>query len=185
LRARRDRPHDVWVTWTAPGTDRSDPPTVAGERQALESWLDYHRATLLFKCQGLTGEQLALRAAEPSSLSLLGLVRHMAEVERSWFRRRLAGQAGLGALFCSDQYPDGDFDLAQPADAEADFATFTAECDLAREAAAGRSLDDTFVHPHAGTIDLRWVYVHMIEEYARHNGHADLLRERIDGVTGD
>jgi Protein of unknown function (DUF664) len=185
LRARRDRQHDVWVTWTAPEIDRSDPPTVAGERQALESWLDYHRATLLFKCQGLTGEQLALRAAEPSSLSLLGLVRHMAEVERSWFRRRLAGQAELGALFCSDQYPDGDFDLVQPAAAEADFATFAAECDLARAAAAGRSLDDTFVHPGAGIIDLRWVYVHMIEEYARHNGHADLLRERTDGVTGD
>jgi Protein of unknown function (DUF664) len=185
LRARRDPQDDDRVTWTAPQIDRHDPPTVAGERQSLDSWLDYHRATLLFKCQGLTGEQLARRAVEPSSLSLLGLVRHMAEVERSWFRRRFAGQPGLGALYCSEQYPDGDFDLAEPGGAEADFATFTAECDLAREAAAGRSLDDTFVGRRGETIDLRWVYVHMVEEYARHNGHADLLRERIDGVTGD
>jgi len=172
------------VTWTAPEIGRTDPPTVAGERQSLESWLDYHRATLLLKCRGLTGDQLARRSAEPSTLSLLGLVRHMAEVERSWFRRRFAGQAGLGYLFCSDQYPDGDFDLVEPGDAEADFATFTAECELARKAAAGRSLDGTFVIPGRETFDLRWVYVHMIEEYARHNGHADLLRERIDGVTG-
>jgi hypothetical protein len=185
LRPGRDTQHDVRVTWTAPHIDRHDPPTVAGERESLDSWLDYHRATLLFKCQGLTGEQLARRAVEPSSLSLLGLVRHMAEVERAWFRRRFAGQAELGALFCSEQFPDGDFDLAEAGDAEADFATFMAECELARGAAAGRSLDDTFVHPQWATIDLRWVYVHMIEEYARHNGHADLLRERIDGVTGD
>jgi len=173
------------VTWTAPQIDRHDPPTVAGERQSLDSWLDYHRATLLFKCQGLTGEQLARRAVEPSTLSLLGLVRHMAEVERAWFRRRFAGQAGLGQLHCSEQFPDGDFDLAEPGGAEADFATFTAECELARAAAAGRSLDDIFVVPGRKTFDLRWIYVHMIEEYARHNGHADLLRERIDGVTGD
>jgi len=173
------------VTWTAPQIDRHDPPTVAGERQSLETWLDYHRETLLFKCQGLTGEQLARRAVEPSSLSLLGLVRHMAEVERAWFRRRFAGQADLGQLYCSEQFPDGDFDLVEPGGAEDDFATFTAECELARAAATGRSLDDIFVVPGRKTFDLRWIYVHMIEEYARHNGHADLLRERIDGVTGD
>jgi hypothetical protein len=80
----------------------------------------------------------------------------------------------------------GPFDFAQSSGAGADFATFTTECAPAREAAAGRSLDDTFLHPGDGTtIDLRWVYVHMIEEYARHNGHADIIRERIDGVTGD
>lgn len=159
---------------------------VAGERQSLESWLDYQRATLLYKCQGLTGDQLAQRAVQPSSLSLLGLVRHMAEVERWWFRRGFAGQHELGELYCSDEHPDGDFDFAEGSGAEADFATFVAECALAREAAAGRSLDDTFPHPRRDiSIDLRWVYVHMIEEYARHNGHADILREQIDGVTGD
>jgi uncharacterized damage-inducible protein DinB len=151
----------------------------------MESWLDYHRATLLYKCQGLTGDQLARRAVGPSSLSLLGLVRHMAEVERAWFRRRFAGEAELGYLFCSEQHPDGDFDFADGAGAEADFAAFAAECVLAREAAAGRSLDDTFQHTQLGAMDLRWIYVHMIEEYARHNGHADILREQIDGVTGD
>ena len=174
------------MTWSAPEVTRTDPPDVAGERESLDSWLDFHRSTLLMKCQGLTGEQLARRAVPPSSLSLLGLVRHMAEVERAWFRIRFAGEAGLGYLYCSDEYPDGDFDLGGPAGAEADFAAFTRECELARAAAAGRSLDETFVHALRGTtMDLRWVYVHMIEEYARHNGHADLLREQIDGVTGD
>jgi Protein of unknown function (DUF664) len=173
------------MTWTAPEVPRTEPPTVDPERAALEAWLDYHRQTLLFKCQGLTGEQLVERAVAPSSLSLLGLVRHMAEVERSWFRRRFGGQPELGDLYCNDEFPDGDFDLAEASGAEADFATFTRECELARRTAEGRSLDDTFIHPRGGIYDLRWVYLHMIEEYARHNGHADILRERIDGVTGD
>ena len=174
------------MTWIAPEVDRTDPPPVAGERESLDDWLDFHRATLLKKCQGLTGEQLARRAVPPSSLSLLGLVRHMAEVERAWFRRRAAGQAELDYLYCSDEFPDADFDFAGAASAEADLAAFTRECELARTAAAGRSLDDTFVLQLRGTtMDLRWVYVHMMEEYARHNGHADLLREQIDGATGE
>jgi hypothetical protein len=174
------------MTWTAPEVTRTDPPTVAGERESLDTWLDFHRTTLLMKGQGLSGEQLARRAVPPSSLSLLGLVRHMAEVERAWFRLRFAGDTGLGYLYCSDEYPDGDFDLAEADSAAADFAAFTRECEQARAVAAGRSLDDTFLHPLRGApFDLRWVYVHMIEEYARHNGHADILREQIDGVTGD
>jgi len=172
------------MTWTAPEVQRTEPLLAAGEREALESWLEYHRATLLWKCQGLTGEQLAARAASPSTLSLLGLVRHMAEVERSWFRRRVPGDAGLAMLYCSDEHPDGDFDFADAAGAEADFAAFTRECEQARAAAAGRPLETTFSR-RGEVLDLRWVYLHMIEEYARHNGHADLLRERIDGVTGD
>ena len=165
---------------------RPDPPTVSGERAALDAWLDFHRSTLLYKCQGLTGGQLAQRTVPPSSLSLLGLVRHMADVERVWFRVRVAAEPGLRPRHWTDEFPDGDFDLAEPSGAEADFAAFRQECDLARAAAAGRPLDGTFVHERDGsTIDLRWVYLHMIEEYARHNGHADLLRERIDGVTGD
>ena len=173
------------MTWTAPEVTRTEPPLVNGERESLDAWLDYHRQTLLWKCQGLTGEQLCQRAVSPSTMSLLGLVRHMAEVERAWFRLRFAGQAELGLRYCSDEYPDGDFDLTDPAGAEADFAAFAQECAAAREAAAGRSLDDTIRHPRRGVIDLRWVYTHMIEEYARHNGHADILREQIDGVTGD
>ena len=93
---RPRRPAMGRMTWTAPQVTRTDPPTVAGERESLETWLDYHRDTLLFKCQGLTGEQLARRAVAPSSLSLLGLVRHMTEVERAWFRIRFAGRAGAG-----------------------------------------------------------------------------------------
>jgi hypothetical protein len=174
------------MTWIAPNVTRQEPPEVATERPALQGWLDYHRATLLWKCSGLDGTQLTARPVQSSTLSLLGLVRHMAEVERAWFRIRFAGQADLGLLYCSDDFPDGDFDLADGAAAERDFAAFTAECSAADAAAAGRSLDETFRHPRDGTVmDLRWIYLHMIEEYARHNGHADLLRELIDGVTGD
>jgi Protein of unknown function (DUF664) len=174
------------VTWTAPEVVRAEPPSVAAERIALQGWLDYHRATLRWKCAGLTGEQLVLRPVASSTLSLLGLVRHMTEVERSWYRYRFGGQTGLTAVYCSDEQPDGDFDLTEPAAAEADFVAFTAECAAADDAARGHSLDETFIHPRTGErLDLRWIYLHMIEEYARHNGHADLLRELIDGVTGD
>jgi hypothetical protein len=174
------------MTWTAPQAQRTDPPEVAGERESLETWLDYHRATLLVKCQGLTAEQLVAPAAAPSTLTLLGLVRHMAENERWWFRREFARQPGVGDLYGSEEFPDGDLDLADPAHAEADLATYRAECALARAAVAGRSLDEAFGELRRGTpMDLRWVYQHMIEEYARHNGHADILREMIDGVTGD
>src|SRR5579875_3138389 len=174
------------MTWTAPEVSRTEPPLAAAdEREALETWLDYHRETLLFKCQGLTGEQLAARPLPPSTLSLLGLVRHMTEVERSWFRRRFGGQ-DAPALYYTEKDPDGDFDFGTAAGAQADLAAFASECDLARQAAAGRGLGDTFQHERVPlTFDLRWVYIHMIEEYARHNGHADLLREMTDGVTGD
>ncbi len=169
--------------WLAPAAVRRPEPLASGEREALEGWLDYHRDTLLTKCAGLTGEQLATRSVPPSGLSLLGLVRHLAECERSWFRVRIDGQQ-LEDLFCSDESPDGDFDDGVAANAEADLAIFREEVALAREAVAGHDLDATYVRPK-GTLDVRWTYLHMIEEYARHNGHADLLRERIDGVTGE
>ncbi|GLY94608.1 hypothetical protein Acsp02_18630 [Actinoplanes sp. NBRC 103695] len=154
------------------------------ERAMLEGWLDWHRLTLLSKCAGLTAGQLKKAAVEPSNLTLLGLVRHMAEVERSWFRTRSAGQ-DVGMLFCSEANPDGDFDDVEDADAESDFGTFRAEVGLARQAAAGLPLEHEFATSRVPAISLRWVYLHMIEEYARHNGHADFLRERLDGVTGD
>jgi uncharacterized damage-inducible protein DinB len=172
------------MSWTAPPADRQETPAVADERRMLEAWLDYHRQTLLGKCSGLTAEQLRERAVPPSSLSLLGLVRHMAEVERSWFRRRVAAE-DIGFLFCSDADPDGDFDNVGTADPAQDFDTYQREVELARQATAGRDLDETFFHTRRNApMGLRWVYMHMIEEYARHNGHADLLRERIDGMTG-
>ena len=175
-------------SWTAPVVDRLQGPNVAQERVAMESLLDHHRATLLWKCGGLTGAQLAARTVPTSTMSLLGLVRHLSDVERSWFRRRIAGEA-VDPLYWSDASPDGDFDDVDPAGAEADFATYAAEVEAARAVLAARDYDDTFVAGHSDgseeTIDIRTLVLHMIEEYARHNGHADLLREAIDGTTGE
>jgi uncharacterized damage-inducible protein DinB len=180
-----DALHNPVMTWIAPEIARNDGPLVADERTMLESWLDFHRRTLVSKCAGLTAEQLRSRSVEPSNLSLLGLVRHMAEVERDWFRTRFAGER-TGFLYCSEDDLDADFDNVDTADAEADFEVFSREVELARQVAAGRSLDETYLDPRRDAeMSLRWIYVHMIEEYARHNGHADLLRERIDGVTGE
>jgi uncharacterized damage-inducible protein DinB len=172
------------MTWTAPQIPRQSTPDVAGERQMLEAWLDFHRQTLLSKCSGLTAEQLRQRSAPPSTMSLLGLVRHMADVERGWFRRRIAGE-DISFLYSSEADPDGEFDNVEDADAERDFAAYREEVELARRAVAGRELDGTFYHERREVMmSVRWVYLHMIEEYARHNGHADLLRERTDGATG-
>jgi len=150
----------------------------------LQGWLDRHRQTLLTKCAGLTAEQLKTASTEPSNLTLLGLVRHMTEVERWWFRIHAAGQT-LPDLYCSDGNDDGDFDDVAGADAEANFAAFGAEIEAADKAVAALPLEHEFTTKKGTTISLRWVYIHMIEEYARHNGHADLIRERIDGTTGD
>ncbi len=168
------------------GPERTDPPFVADERPMLEAWLDYHRATLVTKCVGLEEAQLRERSAPPSTLSLLGLVRHMAEVERNWFRNVLADE-GAPPLFYSDDDPDGDFDRVDDAEVAGDFATFHAEVDHARErVAAVGSLDDIGRRQRRGQdVSLRWILTHMIEEYARHNGHADLLRQRIDGTIGE
>jgi uncharacterized damage-inducible protein DinB len=164
---------------------RTDPPYVAAERAALDAWLDYHRATLLWKCDGLSPEQLATRSAEPSTMSLLGLVRHMTEVERGWFRQFVAGE-DVPDVYTSDDTPDADFDDVDPARAAEDLAAFRAEVEACRQVAAAYDLEHvTHSTRRDLDIDLRWVYIHMIEEYARHNGHADLLRERIDGRIGD
>jgi len=172
------------MTWTAPQINRTNAPTVGDERTILEGYLDYHRQTLLAKCAGLTEEQLKTAAVPPSNLTLLGLVRHMADVERWWFRR-FPGE-DLPSRYSSATNQDGDFDDVAGADPAADFAAFDEECQASRQAAAKLSLDQTFPRrrPPAGEISVRWIYVHMIQEYARHNGHADLIRERIDGATG-
>jgi uncharacterized damage-inducible protein DinB len=172
------------MTWIAPDVERASAPPVADERPMLEAWLDFHRQTLLGKCSGLSADQLRQRAVAPSKLSLLGLVRHMAEVERAWFQRRIAGE-DVDFLYCGEDDWDGEFDHVDDADPETDFATFNREVELSRAAVRDRSLDETFHHAERGhDMTVRWVFVHMIEEYARHNGHADLLRERIDGTTG-
>jgi uncharacterized damage-inducible protein DinB len=164
-------------------TGRIDPLYRADERAMLDSWLEFHRATLAWKCAGLTDEQLRERSVPPSSMSLIGLVRHMAEVERNWFRRVLSGEDAPG-LYYSDDDPDGDFDNVATATRAEAFAAWQAECDNARTVAARMDLGDVGTR-RGQEVSLRWVLVHMIEEYARHNGHADFIRERIDGATGD
>ncbi len=170
------------VMWTWPEPDRpSMPQNPSDERTSLDSWLDYHRTTLLKKCAGLTPEQLAARSCARSTLSLLGLVRHMTIVE-SWFHD-FDGTPPLD-LYCTKEQPDGDFDLVDPAQAEQNLSNFHGSVARSRAAVAGRGLEE--LAPGAShPVSLRWIYQHMIEEYARHNGHADLLRERIDGVKGD
>ncbi len=161
------------------------PPLNADERTTLESWLDFHRTTLAMKCEGLSDEQAADAPAPPSALTLTGLVQHMAEVERNWFRRVLAGEQAppIYDPEADPRGPDGGFDLAEDASLADALATWRREIAGAREHCAKRDLADTGRFAEQD-VSLRWIYVHMIEEYARHNGHADLLRERIDGVTG-
>jgi uncharacterized damage-inducible protein DinB len=169
-------------------TERTLPGLQAGEREMLTGWLDLHRAVLLWKCEGLTDEQLKRRSVPPSTLSLLGLVRHMAEVERGWFREVLLGE-DVPSLYSTPEDRDADFNGVDDADAAADLAAFEAECAAAREAvAAAPDLDVLSKKQSRYTgelFSLRWILTHMIEEYARHNGHADLIRETIDGATGD
>ncbi len=170
----------AWIAPTPPAL--CDGPLTGVDRPILEGFLAWQRYTLLSICAGLTGEQLAQRSAAPSNLSLLGLVRHLAKVERIWFRQRAAGQ-DLEGLYDPGDGRSADFDRLEPAHAEADFARYAEECRLADEAAGGLSFEHT-VDVHGEAHSLRLIYVHMIAEYARHNGHADLLRERIDGTTG-
>ena len=161
--------------------DRTEPPFETDERTMLDNWLEYHRATLELKCAGLTDEQLRTCSVPPSNLSLLGLVRHMAEVEHNWFHFWLGGREP------QPRYDDDqEWDVAGADVADA-FAYWRSECAKAREITATfDSLDDVGAGQKRGAgISLRWTLVHMIEEYARHNGHADLLRETIDGTTGD
>jgi hypothetical protein len=165
---------------------RENRPTLGDERTTLVECLRSVRLTLEMKCSGLDAEALARRSVEPSTMSLLGLVRHLAEMERASFREVMAGQ-GAPRLFCSDTDRDGDFDGAVPDPqvvAEA-WDAWRAEVDFAeRFVAEAPSLDVTGNDPWQGPISLREVLVEMIHEYARHLGHADLLRERIDGRVG-
>jgi uncharacterized damage-inducible protein DinB len=168
--------------WTAPTPDPVDGPLIGADRPILEAYLGWQRTTLLNICAGLTAEELATRPIASSNLSLLGLVRHLAKVERIWFRQRAAGQPVEG-IYDISRGKDTDFNDTDPANAETDFAQWQDECRRADEAVAGMGFDATF-DVGDEVFSLRMTYVHMIGEYARHNGHADLLREAIDGVTG-
>lgn len=170
------------MTWTAPAVDRPTGSLVAPERELLAGYLDFYRHTLLYKCAGLTPAQLAERSAPPSTLSLLGLIRHARKVERIWFRIHFADVPAEPA-FDPALGKDADFELIDAADAQASYEALIEEWKLSDEAAAGRSLDDRFTFSGEES-SLRMIYIHLIGEYARHCGHADLLREHLDGVTG-
>lgn len=162
---------------------RIDPPTVADERTQLTAFLDYQRDTLAWKCSGLSDDQLKLRSVEPSSLSLLGLLRHLTEVERGWFVETINGEQAPPTYY-SEENQDGDFDDLDSHSPTEVYETWQSACARSREITAAHELDFEGSRPHRN-YSLRWVLIHMIEEYARHNGHADLLRERIDGATGE
>jgi uncharacterized damage-inducible protein DinB len=175
---------DMWVD---PEADpREGGPRLGDERTTLSEYLRAYRLTLRMKCADLDAEQLARRSVPPSTMSLLGLVRHLAEVERNWFRRVLAGQDSP-PLYCTPEDPDADFDgaVADPAVVEEAWRRWEEEVAFAEqftEDAADLGMIGTT--RHGEQVSLREVLVHMIEEYARHCGHADLLRERIDGRVG-
>ncbi|MEU3414677.1 DinB family protein [Streptomyces sp. NPDC006658] len=167
---------------------RPVPPAHADERATLEAWLDFHRATLALKCSGLTDHQLRLAAVPPSPMTLLGLVQHMAEVERNWFQRVFAGR-DLPPVW-GENNPDGFALLPERGLGEA-MTAWQAEVARGRGLIVRASPDDCARLPDqqaarvgSQEVPLRWILAHMIEEYARHNGHADLIRERIDGTTG-
>ena len=164
--------------------DRPRIPRVADERAALTAYLEYYRATVEMKCRGLTPEQARTRSMPPSTMSLHGLVRHLAGVERWWFQQNFE-RRDVPFLFFTEDQPDLDFDPPADADFTEDLATWRAECAVSREIVAAHDLDDT-ARPldwHED-VDLRWLVLRMITEYAQHCGHADLLRERVDGRTG-
>jgi uncharacterized damage-inducible protein DinB len=164
--------------------ERIEPPLTGSERETLRAYLDWHRATLALKCEQLSHEQLRQRSMPPSTLSLLGLVRHMAEVERSWFRRVVNGE-DVPLIWSADRDFQVAYDATDADPAEA-FAAWEAEMAHARRIElAAPSLDVTGVDRGDGTVySLRLVLLHVTQEYARHNGHADLIREGIDGVVG-
>lgn len=167
----------------APPDTRPQPREIGTEREILEGFLEFHRATLLWKCAGLSDEQMRARAVPTSALTLLGLLRHVTDVERGWFLPYTGEKPE--PVYYSDAAPNDDFDaLDTPPPAEV-LTRYRAEVDRIRQAVAPLSLDAEHSDSRGTSFSLRWVYVHMIEEYSRHNGHADLLREAIDGVTGE
>jgi uncharacterized damage-inducible protein DinB len=171
--------------WVDPQNDpRETGVDPVGEKETLWEYLCRYRMTLVMKCEGLTPEQLARRSVPPSTLSLLGLVRHLANVEHHWLRRVLQGTKDRGP-FELPGTPDIDFDgaLADATCVEEAWAAWHRTVDAADEWIAGEDMDREVPYD-GGTVEVRDVIVHMIEEYARHMGHADLLRECIDGRRG-
>jgi uncharacterized damage-inducible protein DinB len=172
--------------WADPEDDPRETDAMArGEKAVLAEYLDRYRKTLEMKCDGLDAEQLARRSVPPSTMSLLGLVRHMAAVEHSWFQRRLQAK-DEPRMFNKDDDGDADFNeaVADPAVVEEAFAAWREQVRAAEEYFAGVEALGATIDLHGDQVEVRDIVVHMIEEYARHCGHADLLRECIDGRTG-
>lgn len=165
-------------------TERIGPPVTGDERETLRAFLDFHRATLALKCEGLSDEELRRQSMPPSTLSLLGLVRHMAEVERAWFRRVIDGE-DIPLVWSETGDFQQAYDASSATRAEA-FDAWEREVEHARRIErTAASLDVTGRNVRSGEIvSLRLVMLHLIHEYARHNGHADFLREGIDGTVG-
>jgi Protein of unknown function (DUF664) len=170
------------VTWTAPQVAPTDEPFTGDERAMLDGMLNYYRAAVLARCAGLDGSDLARRSLPPSTMSLLGILRHLTDVERHWFRNRFAGHQ-LHSAHATDADPDASFNNADGNNADTDYADLLGEQEAARDAVAALPLEHVYEHPRYGPMSLRWVYLHMIGEYAGHAAHAALLREAIDGVT--
>ena len=150
----------------------------------LPLWMDYQRSTLLWKCELLDGGDLARQGVPPSPLSLLGIVRHMTLVEWSWFEEVFADTKTASPI-ATESDRDADWNDLDPSRAMADIERFQCQCDVSRKIVAGAQSFDDVAANGRDTISLRWILVHMIEEYARHNGHADFLREQIDGAVGE
>ena len=167
------------MTWTAPEVTRKELPLDLPERRALEAFITWHRQTLLGKVAGLTGKQLASHPIPTSSLTLLGIVGHVAEVERHWWRHRVAGE-DVPNLYLDDDEWEG----LDPDHAAEDYQQLLDEWPAVDAVAARYGLDDTFDR-RGEYWTIRTLYLHLIEEWARHNGHADLIREAIDGATGE
>ena len=167
------------MTWVAPDVTRDEFPLDLSERDALTAFITWHRQTLLGKVAGLTGDQLALHAVPTSNLTLLGIVRHMADVERHWWRHRVA-EEDVPSLYSDDD----EWNRLDPGRAADDYRQLLDEWPVVDAVAARYELDHTFDR-RGEAWSVRTLYLHLIEEWARHNGHADLLREAIDGATGE
>jgi uncharacterized damage-inducible protein DinB len=170
-------------------TPQTNPPlapdelvSTSGEREVLEAFLDLHRGVLVRKVSGISEED-SRRRRVPSMTTLAGLVKHMIGVERGWFERRLA-QRSADEIGANVGGGDDSWALADDETVEALIAEYERTCEQSRRTAARFDLDDVVAHPRLGQVSLRWMYVHMIEETARHVGHADILREQTDGATG-
>jgi uncharacterized damage-inducible protein DinB len=161
-----------------------EPAFDADERAMLDGWLDLHLATVARKCAGLSDDD-AVRSLVPSATTVFGIVKHLVWVERGWFQRRLAGHELVDPPF-SDADPDGEFRRAQGETLASVLAEYAEECDRSRAVSSAMALDDIGAIPRDGDhVTVRWVLSHMIEETARHNGHLDILREQLDGTTGE